>query len=47
MAETRHTFCRICESLCGLEITLEQGEITQIRPNPERVGILSRLRVAS
>jgi formate dehydrogenase len=38
MAETRHSFCRICESLCGLEITLEQGEITQIRPDDAHVA---------
>jgi anaerobic selenocysteine-containing dehydrogenase len=36
--ETRHTFCRICESLCGLEITLDEGEITQIRPDAEHVA---------
>lgn len=38
MTETRHTFCRICESLCGLEVTLEEGEITEIRPDPEHVA---------
>jgi formate dehydrogenase len=36
--ETRHTFCRICEALCGLEITLEDGAIRQIRPDPEHVA---------
>lgn len=36
--ETRHTFCRICESLCGLEVTLQGGEITQIRADHNHVG---------
>ncbi len=36
--ETRHTFCRICESLCGLEVTLQGGEITQIRADHDHVG---------
>lgn len=38
MAETHHTFCRICESLCGLEVTVDGGAITQIRPDHEHVG---------
>ena len=25
MTETVHTFCRICEALCGLEVTVENG----------------------
>ncbi len=37
-AETRHTFCRICESLCGLEVTLDRGEITRIRPDDAHVA---------
>ena len=36
--ETRHTFCRICEALCGLEVTLADGAIRQIRPDPEHVA---------
>ncbi len=36
--ETRHTFCRICESLCGLEVTLEDGRITGIRPDDGHVA---------
>lgn len=36
--ETRHTFCRICESLCGLEVTLEDGAISEIRPDPAHVA---------
>ncbi|MBW2697096.1 MAG: molybdopterin-dependent oxidoreductase [Deltaproteobacteria bacterium] len=42
MIETRHTFCRICESLCGLEVdvALEDGaeRVTRIRPNPHHVA---------
>ena len=37
-SQTRHTFCRICEALCGLEITLEDGAIRQIRPDLEHVA---------
>jgi formate dehydrogenase len=37
MPETRTTFCRICESLCGLEVDVEGGRITGIRPDPEHV----------
>jgi anaerobic selenocysteine-containing dehydrogenase len=33
-----HTFCRICESLCGLEVTLEDGAIERIRPDAEHVA---------
>jgi formate dehydrogenase len=36
--QTRHTFCRICESLCGLEVTLEGGEIVRIRPDEQHVA---------
>ena len=36
--ETRHTFCRICESLCGLEIDVEaDGKVVAIRPDPKHV----------
>jgi anaerobic selenocysteine-containing dehydrogenase len=38
MTETRHTFCRICEALCGLEVTLEDGRITEIRPDESHVA---------
>lgn len=38
MAETVTTFCRICESLCGLEVTVEDGEITRIRPDDAHVA---------
>jgi formate dehydrogenase len=36
--ETRHTFCRICEALCGLEVTLEDGRIAAIRPDDRHVA---------
>ena len=29
--EVHHTICRICESLCGLEVTVADGRITRIR----------------
>jgi len=32
------TFCRICESLCGLEVTLEGGAVTRIRPDEQHVA---------
>ncbi len=37
---TQHTFCRICESLCGLEITTDDatGEVLRIRPDADNVG---------
>ena len=27
------TFCRICESLCGLEITTEGNKVIEIKPD--------------
>ncbi|MCB9626663.1 MAG: molybdopterin-dependent oxidoreductase [Sandaracinaceae bacterium] len=38
MTETHHTFCRICESLCGLEVTTDGGRIVQIRPDKDHVA---------
>ncbi|MDX2302725.1 MAG: molybdopterin-dependent oxidoreductase [Microscillaceae bacterium] len=38
MQEKKYTFCRICEALCGLEINLENGKITQIRPDENHVA---------
>lgn len=35
---TEHTFCRICESLCGLEVIKEGEEIIEIKPNPNHVA---------
>lgn len=37
-AEVHHTFCRICEALCGLEVTTDAGRITQIRPDEQHVS---------
>ncbi len=31
--QTQTTFCRICESLCGLEVDVEEGRVTEIRPD--------------
>lgn len=28
---TRHTFCRLCEVMCGLEVTVAGGEVTKVR----------------
>ena len=38
MAETHHTFCRICESLCGLEVSVEDGKVVEILPDGEHVA---------
>jgi formate dehydrogenase len=38
MAETRTTFCRICEASCGLVATLEEGKVTKLEPNKEHIG---------
>jgi anaerobic selenocysteine-containing dehydrogenase len=36
--QTHHSFCRICEALCGLELTTEGDVITQVRPDPAHVA---------
>jgi anaerobic selenocysteine-containing dehydrogenase len=33
--EEKVTFCRICEPLCGLVATVEDGRLTKLRPDPE------------
>jgi formate dehydrogenase len=38
MKTTEHSFCRICESLCGLELDVEDGRVVEIRPDPEHVA---------
>jgi formate dehydrogenase len=38
MPETHHTFCRICEALCGLEVTTEHGRVREIRPDDAHVA---------
>ncbi len=36
--ETKHTFCRICEVLCGLEVQVDGDRIVEVRPNKDHVG---------
>ncbi|MDX1581228.1 MAG: molybdopterin-dependent oxidoreductase, partial [Alphaproteobacteria bacterium] len=36
--ETKQTFCRICESLCGLEVTTENGRILDIKPDTQHAA---------
>ena len=31
--DIKHTFCRLCEVMCGLEVTVTDGEITKVRPD--------------
>jgi len=38
MQASKHTFCRICESLCGLEVTLENGQVKEILPDKKHVA---------
>lgn len=38
MPETKHTFCRICESLCGLEVDVENNKVLAIRPDSKHVA---------
>jgi anaerobic selenocysteine-containing dehydrogenase len=33
--DERVTFCRICEPLCGLVASVEDGRLTQLRPDPQ------------
>jgi len=33
-----HTFCRICESLCGLELETRDGRVVEIRPDARHVA---------
>lgn len=35
---THHTFCRICESLCGLEVTTRDNRIVDIKPDTAHVA---------
>jgi len=36
-AETKITFCRVCEATCGLEVDVEDNQVVAIRPDPEHV----------
>lgn len=38
MSETKFTFCRICEVLCGLEATVEEGRVVRLEPDPHHVA---------
>jgi formate dehydrogenase len=38
MKDTKHTFCRICESSCGLIAELDNGKITGFTPNKDHIG---------
>src|SRR3954453_12285363 len=29
------SFCRICEPLCGMVATVEDGKVTKLRPDPD------------
>jgi anaerobic selenocysteine-containing dehydrogenase len=35
---THLTFCRICEALCGLKVTVEGGRVKEIHPDKEHVA---------
>ena len=37
MIETKDSFCRICESLCGLKIKIENDRIITIEPNRDHL----------
>ena len=37
-AREEYTFCRICESLCGLKVTTENGTIISIEPDKQHVA---------
>jgi len=34
-AEQKVTFCRICEPLCGMVATVDDGRLTKLRPDPD------------
>ena len=36
--KTHHTFCRICESLCGLEVQTKDNKVVAIKPNADHVA---------
>ncbi|MBL8919311.1 MAG: molybdopterin-dependent oxidoreductase [Myxococcaceae bacterium] len=35
---THSTFCRICEALCGLQVTVEDNRVVEIHPDAEHVA---------
>ena len=38
MKRTEYTFCRICESLCGLEVEIKNDRVVAIRPDEKHVA---------
>ena len=36
--KTKHTFCRICEALCGLEVDVDGGRVVAVRPDADHVA---------
>ena len=38
MTETVHTFCRICEALCGLEVEVDGDQVVDIKPDDAHVA---------
>jgi len=38
MPETKHTFCRICETLCGFEAEVENMQIVNLLPDEKHVS---------
>ncbi|MEZ4265971.1 MAG: molybdopterin-dependent oxidoreductase, partial [Myxococcota bacterium] len=38
MPHTLHTFCRICEALCGLEVDVEGGRAVATRPDADHIA---------
>ncbi|MFK8020499.1 MAG: molybdopterin-dependent oxidoreductase [Pseudomonadales bacterium] len=37
MPQTKHTFCSLCESFCGLEVDVDENKIVDIRPDSKHV----------
>jgi formate dehydrogenase len=37
VTEEKTTFCRICEAYCGLRVTVRDGRVCDIRPDPDHV----------
>ena len=35
---THHTFCRICEALCGLTVKVENDQVVKVAPDDAHVA---------
>lgn len=35
---TQFTFCRICESLCGLEVEVSDNKIVSVKPDEQHIA---------